>query len=469
MALSGYFTKQKPSIRARATVAGRCPAVPTRQSIRTAWLVALCGAALLAGSGNATAQSPSPPADAPAPKQRVAAVSGNPAASDSAVGGTGWLGRTLGLRDEWGVKVGGVWLADTNVVVAGGVQPGGWTNNQALILGLGIDAEKLVDWRGASFGFQFLQFNGGETNEQAGSIPGYNGIVGHLPLNRTEFLEAWYLQEMKKDVLRMRIGRTLPTNDFGNVLRPVTLADDSQNIPSVSGLLWSPIFVNASMIGAMMGYYNPANGVTVNFTPTSSFYVNLGAYDGNRARGIQTGLHPPMFNGYWFNIGEIGVNWLLGEGDHPGQFAVGMWRQTGVLSFKGITENGTGGFYLFGSQRVAYGVNSSVPKSSVSVFYQVGANASQTLPISQYYSAGITGFGLIGSREWDSIGFGVGLSRMNQNLFTQPSELMFQIYYQAHLFATTFLQPTVTYIPTPGISATTPGALTTTLRLTVLF
>ncbi len=58
---------------------------------------------------------------------------------------------------------------------------------------------------------------------------------------------------------------------------------------------------------------------------------------------------------------------------------------------------------------------------------------------------------------------------MNQNLFTQPSELMFQIYYQAHLFATTFLQPTVTYIPTPGISATTPGALTTTLRLTVLF
>ena len=72
------------------------------------------------------------------------------------MGGTGWLGRTLGLRDEWGVKVGGVWLADTNVVVAGGVQPGGWTNNQALILGLGIDAEKLVDWRGASFGFQFL-------------------------------------------------------------------------------------------------------------------------------------------------------------------------------------------------------------------------------------------------------------------------------------------------------------------------
>ena len=34
--------------------------------------------------------------------------------------GTGWLGRTLGLKDEWGIKLGGMWLADTNVLVAGG-------------------------------------------------------------------------------------------------------------------------------------------------------------------------------------------------------------------------------------------------------------------------------------------------------------------------------------------------------------
>jgi porin len=219
----------------------------------------------------------------------------------------------------------------------------------------------------------------------------------------------------------------------------------------------------------MMGYYNPANGVTVNFTPTSSFYINLGAYDGNRARGIQTGVHAPMFNGYWFNIGEVGVDWLLGEGKHPGQLGVGLWRQTGVLSFRGITEDGTGGFYLFGSQRVAYGVNAAVPHSSISVFYQVGANASQTLPINQYYGVGATAFGLIGNRENDSLGVGVGLSRMNQSLFTQSSELMFQAYYQAHLYASTFLQPTVTYIPTPGISSSVPGAFTTTLRLTVLF
>ncbi len=417
----------------------------------------MLGAALLSTPAGQAAAQASP------------AVSGNPSATDYSVVGTGWLGRTLGLKDEWGIKLGGLWLADTNVVAAGGAKPGGWTNNQALFIGLAVDADKLVGWQGAKFGFQFLQFNGGETNEQAGSVAGYNSIVGAPPFNRTELLEAYYLQEMKKDVLSMRIGRVIPSYDFGNVLRPVALSDSSQNIPAISGLLWSPVFVNASMIGAMMGYYNPANGVTVNFTPTKSFYVNFGAYDGNRARGVQTGINPPMFNGYWFNIAEVGVNWLLGEGEHPGQFGIGLWRQTGVLTHGHVSEDGTGGFYAFGSQRIAYRVNPSVPTSSISMFYQVGANASQTLPITQYYGAGITGFGLIGERASDSIGVGFGLSMLNQNIFQRSSELMFQAYYQAHLLASIFLQPTVTYIPTPGLSPTLPGALTTTMRLTVLF
>jgi porin len=436
---------------------------------RLARFGAACLMALLAVANGALAQQAPDTAANPKPFEKVVSVSGNPAATDVGITGTGWLGRTLGLKDEWGVKLGGMWLADTNVLVAGGAQPGGWTNNQALVLGLNVQAEKLVGWRGASFGVQFLQFNGGETNEQAGSIAGYNSIVSLPPLNRTELLEAWYRQEMVPDVLSMRIGRSMPSYDFGNVSRPIALADPDQNIPAVTALLFSPVFVNPSMIGAMMGFYNPGNGVTVNFTPTKSFYVNLGVYDGNRARGVQTGINPPMFNGYWFNIGEVGVNWLLGEGNHPGQFAVGIWRQTGILSFGGVTEDGTGGFYLFGSQRVAYGVNPSVHNSSISVFYQLGANASRTLPMSQYYGGGITGFGLIGSRASDSMGFGVGLSKMNPNLFQRPYELMFQAYYQAHLFASVFLQPTISYIPTPGLSPTLPGALATTLRLTVLF
>lgn len=430
-----------------------------RQGVRIGLAVGLLAAPASAQEWHA----PAPPRGTPPPS-----VSGNPAATNYSVG-TGWLGRTLGLKDDWGVTLGGVWFADTNVVAAGGAQPGAWSNNSSLLVGLTVDAQKLVGWRGAAFGFELLQANIGDTNAEAGTVPGYNGIGGRPPNNRTEIYEAWYLQEMIKDVLQMRIGRSAPTYDFGNVTRPVKLDDSAQNIPAVSSLLMVPLFVNGSMLGAMPGYYNPGNGVTVNFAPAREFYLNVGVYDGNLARGVQTGLVPPTFNGYYFNIAEIGTNWLLGEAGHPGQFGIGLWQQTGVLTAGGISQDGTGGFYLFGSQRVAFGVNPAVEKSSISVFYQVGANNSQTMPITQYYGAGITGFGLLGNRASDSMGLGVGLSRLNPVLFARPSELMLQGYYQAHLFATTFLQPTVSYIPTPGLSPTLPGALAMTMRLTVLF
>jgi len=434
--------------------------VPTkrRASVR-AWAAVLCWVALVV-AGNAAAQSTA--------DRQVAAVSGNPGATNFSTG-TGLLGHLLGLRDEWGVKLGGLWLADANVVAAGGQQPGAWSANSALFVSLEVNAEKLVDWKGAMFGVEFLQLNGANTNGQAGTVAGYNSIVGAPPFNRTELFEAWYLQEIVKDVLKVRIGRSAPTYDFGNVLRPIAFVDSSQNIPAVSGLLFTPVFVNTSMLVAMPGYYNPGNGVTVNFTPDKNFYVNLGAYDGNNARGIQSGINPPMFNGYWFIIGEIGTNWVIGDGNHPGQLGVGLWRQTGLITGATATEEGFGGFYVFGSQRIAYGVNASVVKSSVSVFFQAGANNSQTLPIQQYYGGGITGFSLIGNRPLDSMGMGAGVSRLNPALFSRPAEVMLQAYYQAHLFDATFLQPTISYIPTPGASSATPGALALTMRLTVLF
>lgn len=397
----------------------------------------------------------------------VNGISGNPAATTSTLG-TGWLGRTLGLRDDWGVRLGGVWLADTNLVAAGGVQPGGWTSNSALFLSLAVDAEKLVGWRGASFDFQFLQLNAANTNAQAGSVQSYNGITGVPPFQRTEVYQAWYEQVLIRDVLKMRIGRMVPTLDFNNVLRPVALTDIDDNIPSLSGVLYATIFVNGSMLGAMPGY-DPGDGVTVNFTPSKSFYFNVGVYGGNQARGIQGGVNAPQFNGYFFNVAEIGTSWTLGSGRHPGQLGVGLWRQTGVLTAAGVSDDGTGGAYLFGSQRLANKLNDRVAGSSVNMFYQFGMNQSRTLPITQYFGAGLTAFGLIGERARDSMGLGMALSRLNPLLFARPTELMFQAYYQAHLYGSVFLQPTVTFIPAPGAAPDLPATVTTTMRLTVLF
>lgn len=274
---------------------------------------------------------------------------------------------------------------------------------------------------------------------------------------------------MIKGVLKLRIGRSVPTLDFNNVLNPISYVAPNENIPSLSGVIFTPIFINTSMLGVLPGYYNPGDGVTINFTPTNSFYVNLGVYGGNSARGVQTGITAPQFNGYYFNIVEIGTNWTIGEGTYPGKFGIGLWRQTGVMSGGGNTQDGAGGFYLFGSQRLFHGVNPQVASSDISVFYQFGANDSQTMPVTQYYGAGVTGFGLLGNRDKDSMGFGVAVSRLNSAIFARGTEVMIQAYYQAQIISAMYLQPTVTLIPNPGAAPSLPATLATTLRLTVLF
>src|SRR5215471_8867461 len=81
-------------------------------------LLALAGQALGQQDPN---QDPNTAAN-PKPPEKVASVSGNPGATNFGITGTGWLGRTLALKDESGVRLGGVWIADPTVLVAGGPQ-----------------------------------------------------------------------------------------------------------------------------------------------------------------------------------------------------------------------------------------------------------------------------------------------------------------------------------------------------------
>lgn len=414
------------------------------------------------------------------------AVSGNPASTTFGTG-TGWLGQSLGIPESSGVTFGGLLLADTNKLFSGGAQPGAVSSNSALFLSLNIDANKLWGWRGASFGVQYLQFYGQNTNGEAGSVQGYNGIVGSLPFQRNELYQAWYLQEIIPKTLQIRLGKTTPTLDFNNVTRALPLYDSSDDIPSVSSLLFTPIFVNPTMLGALAGYYNSAAGVTVNFTPNKSLYFNFGSYDGNIAAGVQTGMVSPTFNSYKFSIAEVGNNWLIGEGRHPGQFAVGAWYQSGLLTGPDNGyQNGTSGVYFFGTQRVWSGAKYEAPTqtntpentnamasvnkhASVSVFYQYGINNAETLPVNRYVGGGVAAFGLTPGRPSDSVGVGIAMSWLNPKLFQQSTELMIQAYYQAQITHSIFIQPTLSYIPNPGASPGLAAAWAGTLRLTMLF
>ncbi len=400
-------------------------------------------------------------------------ISGNPAAVEGYTGSgevQRFLLKQFGVKNDHGVRFGGLWLADCNWLITGGAKPGALSCNSALVLDNHIDLKKLTGWwTGGSFGAEFLQLNASPTNDQAGSIQGYNGTPGSDPLTRSELYELWIRQELFRGKLVVRVGKVAPTRDFGNVLRPVPTQDATSFIPSVSGLLYTPVFKNPTMYGASPGFYNSSSGVTLNFAPLKRWYVNYGAYDGNLARGVQTGLKGPTFNGYYFQVAETGFVWRLGPNRLPGQAGAGLWHQTGLLQGPpGISENGTGGVYAFGSQRLWFrdpGHNNA----GVSTFFQVGHNDSKTRPINQFVGGGFTGFGLVPSRPNDSTGIGVAWSRLNPHVFKRNSELMLQSYYQARMANGIYLQPTLTYIPTPGASPDFKSAWAATLHLTILF
>ncbi|MES2199639.1 MAG: carbohydrate porin [Chlamydiota bacterium] len=382
--------------------------------------------------------------------------------------GTGEFGRfLLKSTDETPVRIGGVWVADGNAILTGGADLGRLSGNNLAVIGIDIDLEKLKLWKGGSLSAAFLQFNGMNSNERAGSVQGFDSMSVLPPYNRTELYEVWFRQMFLDKKLAVRIGKTVPTYDFNNVLSPVPVQAKAKVIPAVSGLLYTPIFINPVNIGVMPGYYNSAYGVTVNIAPVNNYYVSLGAYDGNLAKGVQTGLTGPHFNGYYFYAAETGVNWMAGSQQKPGNVAIGGWAQTGKLSIPNVVEQkGAQGLYLFGAQRLWFH-RPKIDNSGISAFWQLGINHAKTLPMNKFVGFGLTAFAL--TRPEDSFGVGAAWSELNHRIFTRKSEFMLQGYYQALLFHTTYLEPVITYIPTPGGGNHLPQTWIATLQMVTLF
>lgn len=406
-------------------------------------------------------------------RSAIGSISSNPAAVNI-IAGTGdlqaWIQKKLKIKNNHGIHFTGAWVGDTNKLFSGGIPNAEqWTSNSLFLFDMTINTQEMGAWKGGLFGAQILQYNGAPTNQEAGSVQGYNSLPGPPPLNRFELYEAWYRQALLGDKLFVRLGKQIPTYDFDNVIKPVPLNQDKLFIPAVSGLIFTPLFVNTSMLGVMPGYYNSAYGAAVNFAPVKNWYAIYGVYDGNLAQGKQTGIAAgPTFNGNYFNIGETGVDWLLGSEQKPGVLGVGAWDQDGLLTNGTLSANSATGYYFFGSQRLWY-KDPNEDSSGITMFYQYGDNNSTVMPMKEYVGGGFTAFGLIPRRINDSMGVGVAYSWLNRLVFTRATELMFQGYYQIQFTKNIFGEPVLSYIPNPAGGINIDPTWAGTFRLVALF
>lgn len=411
----------------------------------------------------------SPKKSTPTEPAKNTSISSNPAAVNVPTG-TGVIQRSiekkLGIENNHGIMIQGAWIGDTNKLFSGGITDAERvTSNSVSLVDLNIDMEQLNGLRGGLFSAQFLQQNAQNTNAQAGIFQGYNSLPDVAPFNRSELYALWYRQALFDDTLFVRLGKTITTLDFNNVIKAVPLSAGEPNIPAVTSLIYTPAFINPAVDGVMPGYTNSAYGITLNFTPIKQWYLAYGIYDGNLASGKQTGLTGPTFNGRYFQVAETGGAWVLGK--KPGTAGIGVWHQKGLILQQNLSEMEATGAYLFGSQRLWYR-HPGFDTSGVSAFYQLSINNSSVLPMNKSIGAGLTAFGLIANRAADSFGFGFSLAWLNQYSTDRSSELMYQFYYQAQIIPNIYLEPALSYIPTPGQSATLPAAFAGTVRAIIL-
>ena len=401
-------------------------------------------------------------------KEKQIGISGNPGAVNILTG-TGKLGELMGLTPDSGARLGGLWIVNADLLMSG-KDSGSSTFNNLGIIDLQLDMQTLMRIPGGRLGASFLQFNGQDSNGKAGVMTGYDGLTEAPPLDRSELYQLWWRQALLDERLIVRIGKSVPTFDFNNVSSRLNIPNEEPYVANVSGLLFTPIFVNPSILGVMPGYYNSAWGMTVTAAPTTSSYASYGLYDGSGATGIQTGIQTfPAFNSYYFNIGEIGTSWA---GDYPGKISLGGWAQSGTLTTvnaqgQSLQENGARGIYATASNRLAT-IHMENGTGAIIGYLQYGINDSRTMMVNEYVGGGLTGFGLIPMRPKDSLGLGIGSSWLTNPSPAGKNETLMQMYYQAHIFGDVFLQPTFTYIPNPSGGAY-PSATSLIFQLVTLF
>ncbi len=411
--------------------------------------------------------------------------------------GVGQLGKMMGLSDESGIRLGGIFLPQFNWTGYGGVRPHTTFGSLALGLNLGVDSQKVLGIPGGTFGVEFVEYTGGATNPAAGSVQLYDGLNDGPPHVRQELYLLWYHQRLFNDKLIFQIGKMNAAGIFGAVLSPVPLTNPKLQDTDISVLTWVPSGYNPTVISRMSVWPNSAYGAVVHLAPTKNLYASYGIFDGNFARGAQTGLIlEPRINNYKFNVGELGACWLLGASQLPGRFGVGGWVQTGDLFTAYLThQKGATGFYLFANQRLWYR-QPDLDNSGLIGYLQFAHTSDHAAFANNYVGAGLTAISLLPelltpALPNNKISVGMAWSQLNRapyagavffpdvpsdSLSLRASELMLQIALQP-----TFvfplgqgywsLSPNVayTFIPTPGERPHLPAAHLLTARMVVLF
>lgn len=391
------------------------------------------------------------PADSPAQCQQP----DNSGFKDKATGDWGGERRRL---EQAGITIGASYLQEGFGNFRGGLRTSPLVQASTTDLSLGLDAEKLFNWKGCKFYV--------DLEDHAGRNPS-TVLVGDLQVfdkqnsaPYLQFFELWYQQELFDGLLRLKIGKVDANSEFSVIDNGLPFISSSTQVSPIT-------FVFPTTP-------DPMPSVNVFFTPGKSYYASFGAYYSNRSDTFGDLVGNPasiQFTDFGtFLIGESGVRWrnapILASG---GNLKVGFWDHTGTFTrFDGSEQQGTHGGYGIFDQTIWQPAGESPEGRGVRAFLEYGRTEQTINSVYQHIGGGLTWKGLFACRPNDIAGFSPQycyLSRQAALPFTY--EMALESFYELQVAPWAELMPDLQYIIHPGGKYS--DALVGTIRMKVDF
>ena len=206
-----------------------------------------------------------------------------------------WGGRRTALADR-GVVFNFNYTADGFGVVAGGIKRGVFYNG-LLDLGVDLDLEKLLGWKGGHFHVNAIDPHGANGSAKyVGDIGDFSNIDAY---DSYRLYELWLEQSFLDDRFSLRAGQ-------------ITFDSEFAILGTYGGVFIQSSFGTPGAIGAnlpMPIYPIAGPGVRLRIRPAEGFVIQAAVYDGNGAPGMLPDPSPNAAPSNEFN--HHGTEWAL--------------------------------------------------------------------------------------------------------------------------------------------------------------
>ncbi|HZC59650.1 MAG TPA: carbohydrate porin [Chthoniobacterales bacterium] len=354
------------------------------------------------------------------------------------------------FTEDRGVTISAEYTGEGMGDLVGGIKTGA-TYEGLLRLGLTLDLEKLVCWKGATFYASSLYPHGeGISQDHSGDFNIASNITAY---NSFRLDELWLDQKFLPDkTLSIRLGQ---------------LASDVAFLLSAT----SALFVNAafgtvptiSFNNNLPIYPFGGLGIRVAYTPASGWFVRAGVFDGDPGDPSTVNKYGVAFHlnlsGGVIVLAEAGyaINSSADSKGLAGYYKIGAWYDSCPEETPQIRSqhNSDAGFCAIVDQMIYR--KSDIAPGSLTAFFRISAAPDQNINLVPFYVDG--GFNLDGPfpcRDKDIFGMALGYTLLSDH-FTPVNtpirsghETVFETSYKIQINDHLFLQPDIQYILNPG-------------------